>query len=311
MPMRFVPKRSTQHRIACIALYRLLYRQALKIAIPKDFHLPLLASEYLEHRSKSSKLLVPSQERNPIRALVTRQFRRNRHDTSPRLIHAALTSGYKFVDLLAKAQDSSSPEHEQVIDYLDSHPPKPPKEPKIKPVPRPLLLQIPPRSPGGMPSYVPAERPLPLSSLKGKRGIPRLCSTSHGFPFLRLGKPQSPILSNMLRYKSLQFEDRAQYKEAADEATDDAIEEDMWDKVVENLLVTEGIKTHEDAQDSGSYLQTLEDGEQLVKAEMDWERKDNINRARALMKLMLEEEKLAKAEALERNPRLPPKLLGL
>ncbi|KAL5600922.1 hypothetical protein BROUX41_005758 [Berkeleyomyces rouxiae] len=311
MPMRFVPKRSTQHRTACIALYRLLCRQAEKIAVPKDFHLPLLASEYSEQRSKDSKLLVPSQERNPIRALITRQFRRNKHDTSPRLIHAALSSGYKFVDLLTKAQNSDTSEHKQVVEYLANNPPKPPKEPKVKPAPRPLLIKIPSRTPGGMPSYVPAERPLPLSKLKGKRGIPRLCATSHGFPFLRLGKPQSPILSNMLRYKSLLYEERSQYMEAADDIMDDVIEEDMWERLVEKLMVKEGVGVPESTQNDLSYLNTLEDGEEFVKAQMDWERKDNINRANALMKLMLEEEKLAKAEARARNPRLPSKLLGL
>lgn len=94
--MRFVPKRSSQHRIACIALYRALFRQAQTISIPNGLHLPLTAAEAAEaERSSQSPLHVPPDKRNPILPLIARQFRRNKNDTSPRLIHAALVSGYK------------------------------------------------------------------------------------------------------------------------------------------------------------------------------------------------------------------------
>lgn len=74
-PMRatpFVPAKNSRHRHAALALCRALLRQGRRI--------PLKDAEYDMH---------------PVQALVLRQFRRNKGDTTPRLVFAALKAGYK------------------------------------------------------------------------------------------------------------------------------------------------------------------------------------------------------------------------
>lgn len=71
----FNPSRSSRHRVACLALYRALVRKALLVPLPDDVPRP-----------------GPT---NPIQHLVARQFRRNRHDVSKRLVFSALAAGYK------------------------------------------------------------------------------------------------------------------------------------------------------------------------------------------------------------------------
>jgi hypothetical protein len=71
-----VPARNSRHRHAALALCRALLRHGGRIPLPKA-------------------LSPPAGEPNPVKALVIHQFRKNKGDTSPRLVLAALTGGYK------------------------------------------------------------------------------------------------------------------------------------------------------------------------------------------------------------------------
>ena len=95
MPAYFVPARNSRHRTACeslpfldveveigrltflgIALYRALLQQVPKISLPDD-------------------VVSGAGAVNPIKHLIRKGFRRNRIDTSPRLVVPALQNGYK------------------------------------------------------------------------------------------------------------------------------------------------------------------------------------------------------------------------
>lgn len=79
-PSHFVPARDSRHRHACLALYRALVREGRRIPLPED-------AELSQGPSRRTT--------NPVQRLITRQYRRNRADTSPRLVFAALEAGYK------------------------------------------------------------------------------------------------------------------------------------------------------------------------------------------------------------------------
>ncbi|KAI2615786.1 hypothetical protein GGS26DRAFT_455959 [Hypomontagnella submonticulosa] len=89
MPKFLIPARNSRHRTACFALYRALLNQAPQVQLPND-----LATAW-----------GPS---NPIKHLIRRAFRRNRADTSPRLVYPALKAGYQILALLRSAASSPS-----------------------------------------------------------------------------------------------------------------------------------------------------------------------------------------------------------
>lgn len=79
MPSLFVARRSSRHRTACFALYKALIQQALRVPLPDDV-------------LKAPGLEGPV---HPIKHLIRKSFRRNKNDTSPRLVISALRNGYK------------------------------------------------------------------------------------------------------------------------------------------------------------------------------------------------------------------------
>ncbi|KAJ4165394.1 hypothetical protein LMH87_007028 [Akanthomyces muscarius] len=91
----FVPARDSRHHAAVVALYRALTRTAKKITLP-------------DHVG------VVSARSCPIQSILRRRFEKNAKDTSPRLVFAALTAGYKFLSFFNKSQDVNSAEHQQI-----------------------------------------------------------------------------------------------------------------------------------------------------------------------------------------------------
>lgn len=140
-------------------------------------------------------------KRDPITHQVRRAFRRNRADTSPRLVYPALQAGYRMLALLSRAAatpitaeqtpastaSSSSPEHAAIESFLRArlaernatltaklrHPPnsRNPLPPSSAPREgtRPLLVKVsPPATPSNpfpVPEYVTPNRPLHQSQL--------------------------------------------------------------------------------------------------------------------------------------------------
>lgn len=216
-----------------IALYRALVRQVPRIALPDDVTTPLRPGWT-----------------NPILYLVRSGFRRNKNDTSPRLITSALKSGYRFLTFLTRAHDPSSPQHGEIVSFLRERQAKfpPAPEPKIdepattKNPPIPLLTKV--SSLGApFPIYEPTVRPVPLAELKGaRRRVPHV-ELANQFPFLRVGKPQSHYLSNVLRRKNMKRQKRITFlMELDEEARPVAQLEDQWEDIIAKQADREGVE---------------------------------------------------------------------
>ncbi|KAJ1328201.1 hypothetical protein MN608_07537 [Microdochium nivale] len=176
----FIPARSTRHRIAAIALYRALIALASSVPLPPDL------TEAWNKTQTPRRRQPEAPARNPLVELVRRTFKRNRADTSPRIVAPALHAGYRSLELLRDAaKTEGTPSRDQVVGlvreqlairqrshdarqaWLERHPPPPedsdqPTEPhhddqhRDKPRPLPLLVRI---SPDPTP-----ENPFPGSS---------------------------------------------------------------------------------------------------------------------------------------------------
>ncbi|KUJ20662.1 uncharacterized protein LY89DRAFT_779394 [Mollisia scopiformis] len=236
-PGQFLPRKSSAHRIACIALYRALLKQCPHIPLPDD--VPLRGNT------------------NPITHFIQKAFRKNVYHTSPKLVVTALETGYAACSLLHHAATSSpespNPSLLQVHDLLRAQsnsyvasklacPPKPPPG-------RPASKAYP-----GAPKAVDI-RPLPKEKLTGRRHVPKLVAVHGIFPFLRFRKPQSAYLSRVLTQKvkrKLRRFERLAEMEGAKEMGE-------WEDVWEDTVSSVGHLKNESRRDS-----EWEDGEKGV-----------------------------------------------
>ncbi|KAI0450818.1 hypothetical protein F5B21DRAFT_517174 [Xylaria acuta] len=240
-PRYFVPARNSRHRTACLALYRALLRLAPQVSLPHD-----LATGW-------------GPGKNPIAVHIQRAFRRNVADTSPRIVHPALSAGYRMLSVLHDAATSPSSTHRaSIVTFLQSrlaerqrslaNRPPPPTGPKPG-APRagtlPLLAKVSPApsasNPHPRPRYATPHRPRPQAELggTGRRKIPRLDLASD-FPFLRLTKPEPALLSRVLRQKMAKRFARMESLIDLKEAQLPAAElEDEWDAAMARLMRAE------------------------------------------------------------------------
>ncbi|KAJ9144109.1 hypothetical protein NKR23_g6212 [Pleurostoma richardsiae] len=304
MPAFFVPARSSRHRTACFALYRALLRQVPNIHLPDD-------------------IATGWGNVNPIKYLIRAGFRRNRADTSPRLVTAALTSGYRLLGLLSSVRDTSSAGHRSVIAFLGErlvryrrhladHPRRTPAP--LRPRAPPLLSRL-PVDEGARPVYVPLTRPLPLSEIRGGvRKVPKLAHTN-GVPFLRLGKPQSPALGRALgRRKEEQQGWITLAQQLHESGRPDAAEEDRWEDIVQRQMRQDdetsvadsdagGLVADERADASTKYTHAVQLSIDRLYEKLNEQREDMVARAAAMMRIVDAEQALAEKEAKERLER--------
>lgn len=299
MPSFYNPARDSRHRAACFALYRALLRQSQRVFLPAEL------------TSRPDWI-------HPITYLVKSGFRRNKIDTSPRLVTSALRSGYRFLTLLARAQDISSASHAEVITFLRSRqkafpPPRPPPSvAPAKPCPTPLLTKV--SGPGERPLYRPTVRPLPLHDLSGTRKVP-VFDDAQGIPFLRIGKPESHSHANFLKYKAARRQLRiSAFQELWEERRLGASEEDMWEATIEKLAKREGVEIS-DVGDEGGAVRTRnnqfgpyewgvrEFGVNYISAKLRAEMVDMQARATAMLDLVDEERRLAELEKVQKKER--------
>ncbi|RAL63470.1 hypothetical protein DID88_003890 [Monilinia fructigena] len=217
MPAQFIPRKSGRHRIACIALYRALLEQCLRVPIPAE--------------------LQPKGPIHPLKHLIRKQFRRNVREHSPRIVVAALKMGYENEKLIRTAGDGDPRSRSQIYELLryrknvaaaSALVPQPPK-PKIRypeAIPgAPKLLEV---------------RPLPFEKLSGPRHVPKFAKAMVS-NFLRIQKPQSPYLSRVLRDKIDTRQKRTDSRERIEYLEEIAIAENTWEDIVEDHLEDEGL----------------------------------------------------------------------
>ncbi|ETS78590.1 hypothetical protein PFICI_10652 [Pestalotiopsis fici W106-1] len=311
----FVPARSSRHRTACLALYRALLEASPKVPLPVDLK------------------TAWGNKRHPIANVIRRAFIKNRNDTSPRLVYPALEAGYRMLDTLSKAANPDTPEYDSILTFLrkrlaernhvlqqkEAHPPhsKTPRKPSSAPNPStiPLLVKTTPaptpENPKPKPTYASEVRPRPSSDLPPgkKRRIPVL-DMAREYPFLRLGRPQSPTLDRVLTQKNkarVQMLDRLRDWNDDDSTligVADCREEDHWDRLVLDLLDREGqgqqngfTRRVQHGSSELSFMNTLHtNGITHVLQALTADREDAVARADAMRQIIKEEKAMAALE---------------
>ncbi|KAK1574732.1 uncharacterized protein LY79DRAFT_565055 [Colletotrichum navitas] len=226
MPSQFIPARSSRHRVACIALYRSLIREARAIPLPDD--------------------VLRKGTQNPIPRLVKKAFARNRTEASYRIVFSALGTGYNFLNLFKAAQTPDSKEHSQIIAHLRDKklrdakseagkpPPRPPRP--AKPKWPPLLQKV--SKEGDPPAYVSPRFPVPREHLTGARRVPYVSITAEGIAFLRQKKPQQHWVGLYIRRKT-RIKRRAMDLMLGSTRKDLpwVAQEDRWEEIVKQEMV--------------------------------------------------------------------------
>ncbi|KAL4743703.1 hypothetical protein BDV11DRAFT_178088 [Aspergillus similis] len=214
-----VPKKSSAHRIACLALYRAL----------------LLRCRDLQ---RGRPELVSPQ------AHVRERFRKYKNLQSPSQTANALKAGYEALDLvdsaalgnendtglvwriLAKAQSTKEQKRESQNVLSHIRPVKQPNKKQIRAEENRRFQEATAQRHPDAPSIL--ERPRPVVS--GKRRVPVLVNAS-GIPFLRIKKPQPQSLSRMIRRKLAERQKLVERRERLEPEILFGEDEDQWDEL--------------------------------------------------------------------------------
>ncbi|KAK0117642.1 hypothetical protein ONS95_011974 [Cadophora gregata] len=230
-PNQFYPRASGPHRIACIALYRSLLEQSLRVPLPAKLLNDAVAGD---GRTGFGKV-------NPIKHFIQKKFRQNVHHSSPRLIVPALKAGYAAEELLHAASTGNTKALTQIHDLLDTlHQQRLAAQKSCtQPPPRPTAamkarLRAYPNAP-----KVADVRPLPLPKLSGNRHVPTLTVATY-LPFLRFKKGQSPYLSRVLNQKVRQRQKRVDWLNDLEADAEVGALEEEWEWNVLEVAAEEG-----------------------------------------------------------------------
>ncbi|KAM7199700.1 hypothetical protein V8F33_004352 [Rhypophila sp. PSN 637] len=328
MPLPYKPAADSRHRRACFALYRALVRQGLQIPLPHDILESTRNNPIPQQLAPRSSYFVRRKDGNPIPSLITHAFRRNRKLDSTRLVCLALKNGYRFLDLFAQAKAQAPPPYPtrpiynsiirflrenqaRVTKYLvDREASKKPNPFKPHPNHVPLLTLLPPTKDEPGPVYVPTVRPRPLSALSGGvRKLPTLDDCS-GYPFLRLSKPQSPVLSVMIWSNARSRQRRTRrYLEMKEEDLEMGRLEDEWDFLVESMHEAV-VKKRKRAETNIGYQDSWKMSIDDLEARFTRQHELWVARGRALWGIVEAERALAEKEAKEQGRRTYKRPVG-
>ncbi|KAI0016769.1 hypothetical protein F4780DRAFT_782910 [Xylariomycetidae sp. FL0641] len=357
-PGFLVPARNSKHRIACIALYRALLRQAESILVPKTLikQFAVTESYAIPHKPDPRPGGQYFRSISPIVKVIRKSFRRNLQDTSPRILYPALQFGYSMMSRLKAAQKPRSYEHQEIISYLialaeerrvsfDAHEdwrevnPPPDQMPKRPPFLVNVTPEPTPENPSPALKYAIPGRPMPFEELGGRqrRHVAQI-EMAGDFPFLRIGKPESHLLSMAMRNKMRRKGQRMRMiEDYSDEMMADAQEEDAWELGLFRLMREEGqgrpggsydaedddykLSQEEpegptpqsadpnverralfhERRDGATYTANVWLNIRHLQQAVDDERKDNVARANAMRQVVKQEQAMYDAELAERR----------
>ncbi|OLN87090.1 hypothetical protein CCHL11_06493 [Colletotrichum chlorophyti] len=295
-PSQFIPARNSRHRVACIALYRALVREARAVPLPDD---------------------VLRRSQNPIPRLVKKGFRRNRTETSYRIVFAALATGYKFLNLFKSAQTQGSKEHSEIISYLGAKnlrdersqrrqpaPSPPPTPPPPKPQWLPLLVNT--AQPSEIPVFVSPRHPVPREQLSGRRSVPNVAVTTEGIAFLRQGKPQPHRVTRYVMRKTKIKRDLMDTLLAtAREDVPFAAEEDRWEALVKEMTQKQNPAADGGEKGERGYATGANATYKYASRRLEDERRIQLARARAFLEIHKVEKAAVEKEKQESGEESP------
>ncbi|KAK1059003.1 hypothetical protein LTR74_012979 [Friedmanniomyces endolithicus] len=227
MPAHRLPRNSTPHRIAAVALYRAL----------------LLSTRALAHD------IFPPPQRTSLQNIIRNRFKQARHEQSPRYLRLCFEAGYEALDRLDAAGAGVAGETgvkeggsaAYILELLARAPEKVKRAPPITALDPSLLtdlklhLRTRPNATATTETEKPSlfDRPLPLAQLKGgKRRVPVLYN-AQGVPVLRLSKPQPAALSGYINHRAEVKQKRHDTRHRLTEELAGARWEDGWDGILE------------------------------------------------------------------------------
>ncbi|KAI1653274.1 hypothetical protein F4813DRAFT_274912 [Daldinia decipiens] len=337
MPQHFIPARNSRHRIACFALYRALLRQAPLIPLPDDLATSrgpvspikhLIRRAFRRNTSVTSPRLVYPALKAGYQILGLLQSATSSSLESPNADHTSILS------FLRDRHDERS----RSLAAKAIHPPysRTPPKPSSGPWPsaEPLLVNVTPaptpQNPNPKPVFAIPSRPRPASELggSGRRRIPHIDLASD-IPFLRTKKPQPMYLSHILRHRIRKRVQRLENVQSLYENDIPAAElEDNWEWMMGAMLLEQRSARERGERDEGNrrdndtrlnirsieadaargefrnetFRQTVYiQGIIYAQNVLNREREEQVARADAMRRLIVEEEKLAKQEKAERD----------
>ncbi|KAL5391581.1 hypothetical protein PMIN06_003168 [Paraphaeosphaeria minitans] len=209
MPGFLQPKLYLQHRVAAIALYRALLSRC------------------------SSAQALRDKERTSLYNAIRNKFRQNRKLQSSRQLGLVFKAGYEVLGHLDAVQTPNSKSIDALKTLIPSLPRRIVRSSSRRRTPKPP----PDASVRDHGAVLPPEKALlnvrPYAKTTGPRHVPILAS-ANGIPFLRIKKPQPPVLSRVIR-QALQrridnFHDRILYLNYWIPLSN---HEDEWDAILE------------------------------------------------------------------------------
>ncbi|CAK7231517.1 hypothetical protein SBRCBS47491_007956 [Sporothrix bragantina] len=334
MPNFFIPARSSRHRTACLALYKALVQRAQHVPLPEHVTYRVPDKQYIhpiqrfirhsfqQNRGDTSPRLIMAALNvgykfmelldaaktadSPAHKSIVETLERR---PPPKRPPPPLRTREERAAKRAKKKAMKEQGITTTRDDKRRHPPV---------VTRRTIPGTEQLSPDGtvltyLYDYVPTEPPRPLSELpggveNGRRRVPRLVTESTGIPFLRLGKPQSPILSRALRFKIAKRRERILL--ASNLMKDDAPfadEEDMWEaNLARGLIEAGGPDAKEFAESLArepTYRSSVAAGAAHLNRLLNLETADMLLRSRAYLQIVDRERELAEKEEKERQTR--------
>ncbi|OCL10513.1 hypothetical protein AOQ84DRAFT_374859 [Glonium stellatum] len=207
MPRFLIPKRSSAHRIASIALYRALLSQSCTVPINNE-------------------------QQTALRNAIRRRFRDNKELQSSRQIELVFNAGYEVLDLLDASVGGDSESTAIITSFLAETSSCLTRSLRIQSIkPKARLSSL--ACPSAKESML-AIRPRPF--VPGIRRIPILASAS-GIPFLRIKKPQPANLSRVLKQKLVARNKGFDRRNILQNYWMPlAIHEDTWDEILHSRL---------------------------------------------------------------------------
>ncbi|KAF2722619.1 hypothetical protein K431DRAFT_205022, partial [Polychaeton citri CBS 116435] len=267
-----IPRRSTFHRVAAIALYRALLSQCRKLP--------------------SNTSLKPKQC-DQISTLIRNRFRQTRFQDSRLRLRVAFDAGYEAIDLLDAVVAGQRGSRSRILEILKSTPSQAKDKIWQRPVDRSrrekeAKREARQRAVEVKPSPI-LERPLPLDMLKGKRHIPLLVNANK-IPFLRIKKPQPESLSKVIRTKIRMRQKRHDLRQMMDQHSVVGMQEDIWDQA---LTSETGLKSGNSWEPS--WYDAFEIGMSEVERAIAFETRKNRELA-GKMQEIVDKEKALKAQ---------------